>query len=154
MSSQTRPQRAHHSGGEAAPRPTLRCHHREGGQATAEFALLLPLLLLLLFGTIEFGQVFVNYLAVVEAAHDAARVASLGATAAATSAAAQVAATAGGLGTVAVTVTGSPVGGPFSAGSPVTVEVSYGVPIIVPLFWPILGHAFQVATSVTMVEEG
>jgi len=134
---------------------TQRAHHqREGGQATAEFALLLPLLLLLLFGTIEFGQVFVNYLSVVEATHDGARVASLGGTATGSASAAQSAATAAGLGTVAVTVTGSPAGGPFTAGTPVTVQVAYGVPIIVPLFWPILGHTFQIADAVTMVEEG
>ena len=127
---------------------------QEGGQATAEFALLLPLLLLLLFGTIEFGQVFVNYLSVVEPAHDRARVASLGGTAADATTAAQTAATASGLGTVAVNVTGTPTGGPFSAGTAVSVAVSYEVPIIVPLFWPILGQQFPVSTAVTMLEEG
>ncbi len=50
----------------------------EGGQALVEFALLLPLLLTVLFGTVEFGRLFVAYLDVVEAAHDAARVAALG----------------------------------------------------------------------------
>lgn len=44
-----------------------------------EFALLLPLLLLILFGTIEFGRLFSTSLVLNNAARDGARIAAVGA---------------------------------------------------------------------------
>lgn len=50
----------------------------EKGQALLEFALVLPLLLLLVVGIIDFGMIFFKWLAVEHTARDAARYASLG----------------------------------------------------------------------------
>ena len=47
------------------------------GQALVEFAVIVPLLFVLTFGLIEFGFMFNDHAAVVTAARDAARVASL-----------------------------------------------------------------------------
>lgn len=51
---------------------------KENGQAMLEFALILPVLLLLLVGIIDFGLIFFKWLAVEHSARDAARYASLG----------------------------------------------------------------------------
>lgn len=47
------------------------------GQALVEFALILPLLLLLVFGIIQFGFIFHAYLTVNEAAREGARLAAV-----------------------------------------------------------------------------
>ena len=51
---------------------------REGGAAAVEFALLLPLLVLLLFGIIEFGFAFSTRIQATNAAREAARLAVVG----------------------------------------------------------------------------
>jgi Flp pilus assembly protein TadG len=48
------------------------------GAAAVEFALVLPLLLALLFGIIEFGMVFKDQLAILQAAREGSRVAAVG----------------------------------------------------------------------------
>jgi Flp pilus assembly protein TadG len=50
---------------------------REQGQTMAEFTLVLPVLAILLFGIIQFGIVFNNYLAVTDAARAGARQAAV-----------------------------------------------------------------------------
>lgn len=52
--------------------------HRRKGQALAEFAITLPILLLLLFGIIEFGRLFQAWVTLQNAARTAARYASTG----------------------------------------------------------------------------
>ena len=49
----------------------------EGGQALVEFALVLPLLLLLLLGIVQFGTVFRDYIALTDATRVGARQASV-----------------------------------------------------------------------------
>ena len=48
------------------------------GIAAVEFALVLPLLLALLFGIIEFGFIFKDQLAILQAAREGARIAAVG----------------------------------------------------------------------------
>lgn len=47
------------------------------GASAVEFALVLPLLVLLVFGIIEFGRIYNTYLAVTHAAREGARIASV-----------------------------------------------------------------------------
>lgn len=47
--------------------------HRARGQAMAEFALLLPVLLLLTLGIFEFGRAYYSYSSIANAAREAAR---------------------------------------------------------------------------------
>jgi Flp pilus assembly protein TadG len=49
----------------------------EDGQAIVEFAIVLPLLVLLVFGIAQFGVAFRNYLAITDAARVAARAAAV-----------------------------------------------------------------------------
>jgi Flp pilus assembly protein TadG len=55
-----------------------RCKARAGqqGQAMVEFALFLPILLVLLFGVVEIGMMISDQIALVHAAHDGARAGS------------------------------------------------------------------------------
>jgi hypothetical protein len=50
---------------------------REDGQGFVEFALVLPLLALLVFGMVQFGLLFRDYLAITDAARVAARAAAV-----------------------------------------------------------------------------
>ena len=50
------------------------------GQAMAELAIVLPILLLIIFGIIEFGQIYAIDLAINNAAREGARARSLGGT--------------------------------------------------------------------------
>ncbi|SOC37260.1 TadE family protein [Ureibacillus acetophenoni] len=50
----------------------------EKGASIVEFALILPLLILLVFGIIDFGRIFHAYLTIDHAGREAARVASVG----------------------------------------------------------------------------
>ncbi len=57
----------------------MRRHSRtEDGQAVVEFALVIPVLLLLLLGIIQFGNVFRDYIALTDAVRVGARQASVG----------------------------------------------------------------------------
>src|SRR3982750_3940122 len=57
----------------------LRLHNRRRtGQTLAEFAITLPILLLLLFGIIEFGRIFQAWVTLQNAARAAARYATTG----------------------------------------------------------------------------
>ena len=53
-------------------------HRRRKGQAITEFALILPLLLLLIFGIIEFARLFQAYLVIVNSARFGVRYAVTG----------------------------------------------------------------------------
>ncbi|MFZ7943942.1 TadE/TadG family type IV pilus assembly protein [Neobacillus sp. 19] len=50
----------------------------EKGQSLVEFALILPLLVMLLFGIVDFGRAFHAYLTIDHAGREAARAASIG----------------------------------------------------------------------------
>jgi Flp pilus assembly protein TadG len=100
----------------------------EHGQAVVEFAVILPVLLLILFAILQFGVVFNNYIQVTAAAREGARKAavsrSLGTAAAETAATSSAKSAAPGLtaGSVSVTFPNSPT---FVQGSDVTVQVTY-----------------------------
>src|SRR5258708_3259846 len=78
---------------------------RDRGSVAVEFALLLPVLLLLIFGIIDFGRAINAQITLTQAAREGARLASLGYSTSAVTTRAQSAAT--GLSPVTVTVTSS-----------------------------------------------
>ncbi|NUT37963.1 MAG: pilus assembly protein [Hamadaea sp.] len=57
--------------------PRRRRSHRDGGAAAVEFALVLPLLLLIVFGIIDFGRLLNAQIKTTEAAREGARAASI-----------------------------------------------------------------------------
>ncbi len=61
----------------AKARHMVRRSRRENGQAVVEFALVMPVLLLLLLGVVQFGTVFRDYIALTDATRVGARQASV-----------------------------------------------------------------------------
>jgi Flp pilus assembly protein TadG len=100
----------------------------DSGQAVVEFAVILPVLLMILFAILQFGIVFNNYIQVTAAAREGARKAavsrSLGTAAAETAATTSAKSAAPGLKqtSIAVSYPNSPT---FAQGSDVTVKVTY-----------------------------
>ena len=103
-------------------------HTSENGQAVVEFAVILPVLLMILFAILQFGIVFNNYIQVTAAAREGARKAavsrSLGVSAAETAATAAAKAAAPGLkqNNIGVTYPNNPT---LAQGSDVAVKVTY-----------------------------
>ena len=109
---------------------TRRGWGRERGAAAVEFALVLPILVLILFGVIEFGGVYNAQLMVTGAAREGAREMAVGGDPADAEAAAVAAVVVAGAEALDVTV--SP--GTCTAGSDVTVTVVYDRPFLTGLF--------------------
>lgn len=130
---------------------------RKKGQALVEMALVLPILLLLVFGMIDFGRVLQINLAATEASREIARVAALmgnDATAATTIATVQTnaisAITSGN--TVTVTITPS-ASSARTSGTEVKVVVATKVDLITPLINTMVTDPFPVSASTTMRAE-
>jgi Flp pilus assembly protein TadG len=100
---------------------------RERGAAAVEFALLLPVLLLIIFGTIDFGRALNAQITLTQAAREGARLAALGAP----NVVSRTQAAAPGLSPVTVTVTSCPAdAGP---GDDASVATSYSFSFITPV---------------------
>ena len=100
---------------------------RDRGAAAVEFALLLPVLLLLVFGIIDFGRALNAQITLTQAAREGARIAALGESNVVSGT--QAAAT--GLSPVAVTVTACPAGA--GTGVNAVVKASYSFSFVTPL---------------------
>ena len=107
----------------------LLCGHaaRERGAAAVEFALLLPVLLLLVFGIIDFGRALNAQITLTQAAREGARLAALGQP----NVVSRTKAAATGLNPVTVTVTACPANaGP---GDDASVTTSYAFSFVTPV---------------------
>jgi Flp pilus assembly protein TadG len=126
---------------------------REQGQTMAEFALVLPVLAILLFGVIQFGIAFNNYLAVTDAVRAGARQAAvaryLPASEREGAVVAKVYASADGLDTSQLDVTVTPSDG-WQPGSDVTVEASY--PYSINLLGKVVKDGFLTSKTTERVE--
>lgn len=116
------------------------------GQALVEFALILPILLLLIVGAMEFGLIIHQYMVVTEAAREGARSAAVGGsdgvvTSVVTTAASQIPAN-------QLTISVSP--GTRVRGNGVTVTVGTPVHTITKLISPFFPAGFTVQGVATM----
>ena len=126
------------------------------GQALVEMALLLPILLLLVFGMIDFGRVLQTNLAATEASREIARVAALMGTDSAaetTIATVKTNAIAGLTSGNTVTVTITPSTSARTNGAEVKVVVQTNVDIITPLINTMLANPFPVSATTIMRAE-
>jgi Flp pilus assembly protein TadG len=113
---------------------------RDRGSVAVEFALLLPVLLLLIFGIIDFGRAINDQITLTQAAREGARLASLGYSTSAVTSRAQSAAT--GLSPVTVTVTSScPAGAGVGVDAVVTTSYTFSFVTPVGAFAAMFGTA-------------
>jgi Flp pilus assembly protein TadG len=101
----------------------------ERGQSLAEFALIIPLFLLLMFAIVDFGMGFYSWITVTNAAREGARIGAVGADSATIQQ--RVKDTAGSLNNSNLTISVSNAGG--SSGQTVGVTVHYNYKLITPL---------------------
>lgn len=111
-----------------APGRLFRRGKRQRGQGLVEFALVLPLFLILILATIDFGWALKAYITATNSAREGARVGAVGETSAVITAK-TVSTSSGLLDSSNVTVTGAQ----GNSGTSVTVDVSYNYTYITPL---------------------
>ncbi|MGI8927504.1 MAG: TadE/TadG family type IV pilus assembly protein [Tepidiformaceae bacterium] len=105
------------------------CRDSDAGQALAEFAIILPIMLLLLFGLVDFGRGFYSWLVVTNAAREGARVGAVQQPASAINT--RINASASGVDTSKLTITLTNVQG--TKGTPVEVDLSYDFDFVTPI---------------------
>lgn len=126
---------------------------RENGQSLVELALILPIIVLLLFGTVEFGRVFYSYITVTSAVREGVRQAAVGKTDAEIEARIREAVTLAEADTRLQILSITPTEGNRPTGVPVKVEIRYDMPLIVPLIGDFLPNPVPLSASATMRKE-
>lgn len=121
----------------------------EEGQALVEFALIVPLLILLLFGIVDFGRIFHAYLTIDHAGREAARAASIGKDD--TQVTSTAVSDAVGIGLTADRVVVSPTGTRVS-GNDVSIKITYPITFLTPVIGTIVGPITLEDTTVMRVE--
>jgi Flp pilus assembly protein TadG len=129
----------------------------EHGAVAAEFALLLPVLLIILFGIIEFGMIMYGREVVTNASREGARAGIVMRIPAVTAAEITTVATSyltgTGVSPAQVTITVPAFGG--GTGTPVTVTATYDYPWLIPYIPTVLGlpAPLPIPMSITMLHE-
>ncbi|MDI6815909.1 MAG: pilus assembly protein [Actinomycetota bacterium] len=99
------------------------------GASSVEFAIILPVLVMILFGIFEFGLAYRDYLAITHAAREGARMAAIG-----EFSEAEVVARAYPVKPSSVSIAYYSADGTARHGAPVEVVVAYDRPLSIPLF--------------------
>jgi Flp pilus assembly protein TadG len=131
-------------------RASRRRQARDRGATAVEFALIFPLLMLIVFGTIDFGRALNAQITLTQAAREGARLDALGEPNVVT----QTQGAATGLSPVDVTVTACPVGSSPTANA--VVNVSYQFSFITPIgaIAALIGGAGGLGAPVTLTAQG
>lgn len=133
------------------PNRIVRVITSDRAQATVEMAVILPVLALIIFGSLEFARVFNAWIIITQASREGARVGATQCAAHATcstTVGAWVEDSLTGLDVAAVDWDMTP--GPYSAGGTLTVNVDYDVPIITPLISLLTGATVPVHAQTSM----
>lgn len=124
-----------------------RIKEQENGQALVEMALILPILIILIFGAVEIGRICFVQISINNAARAGVRVASIGATDT------KITETVDDnihLDTTTRTIVISPAEDLRNSGEEVTVNVSYPVTLIFPLIDTFISNPYDVNATYTM----
>lgn len=121
------------------------------GQTLVELAIILPILIVLLMSTIEFGRIFFTYLSVTNASREAARATIISTGVDDASIRQKVVDSASWLTSTDLVVEVTP-SSPANrtTGVPLTVIVRYPVPLYTPVLSDILSNPFTVQAQTTM----
>lgn len=123
----------------------------EWGQAMVEMALVLPILILIIFGITEFGRIFSAKLTVTNASREGARYAAVNGTAVTDTQISDVVKNyAPSLDPVKIDPRVSPGQSFRTRGTAVTVSVYYPVEIVAPVISVITGNPYMVTVQTTM----
>ncbi|MDR5658932.1 pilus assembly protein [Serpentinicella sp. ANB-PHB4] len=120
------------------------------GQALVELALVLPILLLLVFGIIEFGRVFGTYLMVTHSAREGARAAAVGALDEEIKALVEERTSALHLNKDKVNIHITPGEIYRSRGDGISIQVEYPLKIHLPIISIFIGDSYNVKSHITM----
>lgn len=123
-------------------------YRRKEGQSLVEFALVLPMLLLIVMAIIDMGRVFHATIVVQEAARDAVRYASVGENDQRIAQAIKDDTPTLQADQVSFTIT--PSASSRIPGTAVTLEIRYNIELITPLMAQFLPNPFPVKSDVTM----
>jgi Flp pilus assembly protein TadG len=129
----------------------LRIIRSEKGQAAVELALVLPVLVLLLCGIMEFGRVYDASLVITQAAREGARAGAVGDTDAQVTSAVKT--VAGSLNQNNLSITISPPQSSRTSGDNITVEINYSVQLVAPVISKLVPNPFPLSASTTMLVE-
>lgn len=118
------------------------------GQAMVETVLVLPVLLLILIGILDFGRIFYTRVALENSARNAARIGII------TNSDAEinqtVLETTSDLDSSSLVISILPIESVRHSGEALTVSISYDVPIYTPLMSNVIGNPVTVSADVTM----
>jgi Flp pilus assembly protein TadG len=126
----------------------MKCLKNEKGQSLVEFALILPLVLLLLMGIVEFGVMINTYLKIENASREAARSGIVGSTDAEINT--LVTSISPGLDSSRLKTEVTPQQSSRKAGNTLTVRVSYEYRLTVPIISNLFNKAITLKSQTSM----
>lgn len=124
--------------------------NNQKGQALVEMALILPLLLLLLFGIFEFSRIYSAQLIVTHSAREGARAAAVGTLDAEVEDLMKLRVSALSLNPDLLNINIAPAHNNRSRGESVSINIEYPVKIFAPIISRIVGNPYVVKSEVTM----
>lgn len=120
---------------------------KEKGQSLVETALVLPILMLILVGILEFGRILGAWMVITHASREGARIASLGGTNTQIEERVDTVSDALNLANISVDINPA---GPYDRGDMVTVTVTYQIDSIIPLLSSVIGDTIEMDAETTM----
>jgi len=117
------------------------------GQALVELALILPILIVILMGVMEFGRIFHSYLIITSASREGARAGVVGLNDTGIRTKVKDVATSLSLTDSQITITPAY---SRSRGVPLTVKVDYSVSLVTPMLGVAVPNPFPLSASTTM----
>ena len=122
----------------------------EKGQSMVELALILPIIILILFGILEFGRIFYSYIVITNAAREGARVGAVGSPDSVIIERIREAAPLPYAESKLAITRLEPHEDARTPGIPLTVEVAYDVDLVTPILEDILPNPITLKSRVTM----
>ncbi|MDP4088804.1 MAG: pilus assembly protein [Bacillota bacterium] len=121
---------------------------RKKGQALVEFAIILPVIMLLLMGILQFGMMLNSYLEVQNAAREGARTGIVGSTD--TGIRNQITAISPGLDSRNMTISINPVENQRKSGDTLTIKITYSYQMTVPIISNFFSRPIQLNAQTSM----
>lgn len=122
--------------------------HNEKGQSLVEFALIIPVVLLILLGILEFGMMLNSYLTISNASREGARQGAIGSSD--SDIQAKIMEISPNLDDMDILVEITPTEGSRRRGDMVTISITYNYEVINPLISSIINNSVQLKSQTSM----